>query len=396
MLIQIHILQNYAPANLNRDDTGAPKDAIFGGKRRGRISSQCLKRSIRRSVIFDDAFQAQGLLGMRTKKLPSLIETELKKLGADEAAIRDIVRRAPEIGRESAKNAPAEGESEDAAAPAAGPAAAAVSAAAASAAAAEVETKQLIFLAPNELAILAGNLLQSYQRLGAAKWAKAKMPEITKELGSTLPRSVDIAMFGRMTTSSAFEDVEAAVQVAHAISTNALNEEFDYYTAVDDLSGETGAGMIGDVEFNSSTYYKYLNIHWEKLVENLGGDAAVACQAVAALLEAAATAQPSGKQNTFAAFNLPDFILVEVLERNLPVSYANAFLKPAFASSDCTLMESSVNQLNAYMAKVGQAYGLAPQRAYLSLVDAALEGAAKPGSLNDLKTWLVDRLPKEP
>jgi 20S proteasome alpha/beta subunit len=83
-----------------------------------------------------------------------------------------------------------------------------------------------------------------------------------------------------MTTSSAFENVEASVQVAHALSTNALSEEFDYFTAVDDLSGETGAGMIGDVEFNSSTYYKYLNVHWEKLVENLGGDVATARKAV--------------------------------------------------------------------------------------------------------------------
>ena len=119
-------------------------------------------------------------------------------------------------------------------------------------------------------------------------------------------------MFGRMTTSEAFEDVQAAVQVAHALSTNALAQEFDYYTAVDDLSGESGAGMIGDVEFNSSTYYKYLNVHWEQLVKNLGGDAAVARQAVLALLEAAATAQPTGKQNSFAAHSLPDLVLVEV------------------------------------------------------------------------------------
>ena len=49
MLIEVHILQNHAPSNLNRDDTGSPKEAVFGGYKRARISSQCLKRSIRRS-----------------------------------------------------------------------------------------------------------------------------------------------------------------------------------------------------------------------------------------------------------------------------------------------------------------------------------------------------------
>lgn len=100
MLIQIHILQNYAPANLNRDDTGSPKDAIFGGKRRGRISSQCLKRSIRRCAAFQDTFDGTALLGVRTRKLPSLIETELRKLGIEDDVVKAILSRVPEIGRE--------------------------------------------------------------------------------------------------------------------------------------------------------------------------------------------------------------------------------------------------------------------------------------------------------
>lgn len=381
MLIQIHILQNYAPANLNRDDTGSPKDAIFGGKRRGRISSQCLKRSIRRSAAFQDAFRGTDLLGVRTKKLPSLIEDELRKLSADDEVVKAIVKRVPEIGRESVKKSPEENDTEETQEDKAGEA--------------ETETKQLIFIAPNELSILAGKLLESYQRIGNRRWPTAKILEITKDLGETLPRSVDIAMFGRMTTSSAFENVEASVQVAHALSTNALTEEFDYFTAVDDLTQETGAGMIGDVEFNSSTYYKYLNIHWEKLVENLGGDVEVARKAVLALLEAAATAQPSGKQNSFAAFNLPDFLMVEVSARNLPVSYANAFIKPAYASGDRTLMDVSVEMLSGYLEKLSVAYDLNPSRAYLSLNGASLTGAERAISLAALQNWLVGQLSTE-
>src|SRR5512136_3112896 len=98
MLIQFHILQNYAPSNLNRDDTGSPKDAIFGGYRRGRISSQCLKRSIRKSEAFAEAFKISGLLGIRTKQLPKLIQTELEALKAETKVIQSIVARVPEIG----------------------------------------------------------------------------------------------------------------------------------------------------------------------------------------------------------------------------------------------------------------------------------------------------------
>ena len=66
-------------------------------------------------------------------------------------------------------------------------------------------------------------------------------------------------------------------------------------------------------------------------MENLGGDEAVAGMGVSALLRAAALVNPTGKQNSFAAHNLPDLILVAVREPNLPISYANAFLKPVWA-----------------------------------------------------------------
>jgi len=380
MLIQIHILQNYAPANLNRDDTGAPKDATFGGYRRGRISSQCLKRSIRRSAIFEEVFAAQELLGVRTKSLPARLKDELEALGATKAEVDAILPRLAEIGRESAKG---KGEEEEAK-PATEDAGEAVAG----------QTKQLIFLGLDELRPMAEKLLAIYRKMGD-KWKKAKIGDITKELGSSVPRSVDIAMFGRMTTSEAFEDVQAAVQVAHAISTHALTEEFDYYTAVDDLSGQTGAGMIGDIEFNSSTYYKYFNVHWEGLVKNLGGDREVARRAVLALIEAAAVAQPSGKQNSFAAFNLPDLVAVEVSARNLPVSYANAFLKPVRPNSDATLMEASIDSLSTAVQKMSDVYGLQAQRAFLTTTDRKLHAALQCSSLAKLKEWVADQLPAE-
>ena len=385
MLIQFHLLQNYAPSNLNRDDTGSPKDAIFGGVLRGRISSQCLKRSIRRSQAFSEEFQKDGLLGDRTRLLPQIIREELKSLHASEQTIEDIVRRVPEIGRESKKanRGGEEGASEQ------------EDAAEGTPAEPEETTAQLIFIdRKTEAGPLAEKLLAVYKSLGPRKWAEQKIPDITSELGQMVPRSVDIAMFGRMTTSRAFKNVEAAVQVAHALSTNALKQEFDYYTAMDDLKPESepGADMIGDVEFNSCTYYKYLNVHWEELIKNLGGDKVCARRAVLALLEAAATAFPTGKQNSFGAFNVPDFVLAEVSSRNLPVSYANAFLKPVRGFGDQSLMENSVERLAGYVERLGKAYDLAPARAYLAVDGLPFLGAEAKPSLSGLKKWVGEKL----
>lgn len=60
MLIEIHLLQNHSPGNPNRDDVGAPKSAYFGGRLRSRISSQCLKRSIRLFPDFQAALQGDS------------------------------------------------------------------------------------------------------------------------------------------------------------------------------------------------------------------------------------------------------------------------------------------------------------------------------------------------
>ncbi len=369
MLIQIHILQNYAPANLNRDDTGSPKDAFFGGLKRGRVSSQCIKRSIRHSEVFKDVFQTRNLLASRTKRLPGMIDEELKTMEVDEDTRAAIVTRVPEIGRESGKGGGTKTEE------------------------GEIETKQLIFISPNERKPLAEKLLAIYQEKGAKNWPKVKIGDLTKMLGASVPRSVDVSMFGRMTTSAAFEDVQAAVQVAHSLTTSAVETEFDYFTAVDDISGESGAGMIGDVEFNSATHYKYFNVHWEELVKNLGGDKGVAQEAMLALVEAAATAQPSGKQNSFAAHNLPDLILVEVSERNLPVSYANAFLKPVRQTYDKSLMDVSVAALDDYAKRLRKVYGLNGSRAYTAVGDYEITGADEQNSLADLETWLAAQVP---
>ena len=150
MLIQIHMLQNYAPSNLNRDDSGSPKSAVFGGHQRGRISSQCLKRSIRQSDTFADAFKAEKLLAKRTKRLPQLISDALKDMNVDEEVRLAIVKRVPEIGQESKKRKEATLDPE------------------------KEETRQLIFIGSGEAEEIAQKLLAKYEEVGDKKWKNAQ------------------------------------------------------------------------------------------------------------------------------------------------------------------------------------------------------------------------------
>lgn len=384
MLIEMHLLQNHAPSNLNRDDTGSPKDCVFGGVLRARISSQCLKRSIRRSTIFDASLK--GHLGKRTRKLPEQVRSALLRLGCSESDAAVIAKKTAEFGRSSKKDAEADGTVETA-----GSNGKATEPEKGSSAVDDALTRQLIFMAPGEIEALAGELKGIFEHNGRDTFAKLKIEDIEKQLGRRLPRSVDIALFGRMTTSAAFEDVQASMQVAHALSTGKLEKQFDYFTAVDDLveeADENGAGMIGDVEFNAATYYKYFSLTWEQFVASLGGEAearGVAEEALDAFIRAAALTTPTGKQNSFAAHNPPDAILIEVKRENVPVSYANAFVKPIWAGRNGDVVEQSIEALSTYSEQLKKAYDLRPVASLcLTVRGQAIAGARRVDTLSDL------------
>jgi CRISPR system Cascade subunit CasC len=396
-LIAIHILQNHAPSNLNRDDNGDPKDCIFGGFRRARISSQALKRSIRWSEIFRDAFaKTPALLAQRTQLLPELVRDRIAELDLADEVKAAIVQQTARLGKGDSRNAAETTESEGAATEA-GKKTRKPKRADADAVQ-RVKNAQLMFLTMSEIDQLAERMVAVAREQGVAAFSALGSDKLLDALGTYEPHAVDIAMFGRMTTSSPFKNVDAAVQVAHPLSTHAVEQEFDFYTAVDDISGEAGAGFIGETSFNSATYYKYMNMHWEELVKNVQGDVAIARQTVHAFLEGALMAIPSGKQNSFAAHNLPDFALVEVLERNIPLSYTNAFLKPVRAKRDESLMDASVAALLAYAGPLPTCYQLAVQRALFATPLVTLPALAggnfqRCAHTGELAAWLTARLP---
>jgi CRISPR system Cascade subunit CasC len=383
-LIALHLLQNHAPSNLNRDDNGDPKDALFGGVRRARISSQALKRSIRWNEAFRAAFAATpDLLARRTQLLPEEVRARLASQDLADEVQEAIVLAAARLGKGESKTT--EGESADEGKKGKrGKKADGGDGAAKEA----VKSAQLMFLTTAEIDQLTAKLIQLVRELGLNAVNSLSGDKLVTAIGDYTPHAADIAMFGRMTTSSPFKDVEAAVQVAHALSTHAVEQEFDFYTAVDDISGEAGAGFIGETSFNSATYYKYFSIDWDGLVANLGGDVAVAEQAVRALITAALFAIPSGKQNSFAAHNLPDLALIEVRQEQIALAYHNAFVKPVRANAQHSLVEASAAALEQYIPRINGLYSLQAQRAFLSTVPFALPEAAACESLDQLFAWL--------
>ena len=321
MLYEIHMLKNYPPTNLNRDDTGAPKTCLFGGAMRGRISSQCLKRSWRTSPSFR-AEIGDDNLGIRTRKLPVLVAEKLVEMGVSQEFADAVQPRLTGIGNKEGK------ETKDGNA-----------------------TAQVIFYANEDIEAVAKTVKAMLEKCKTVKDVqKLKGKDIQAAItgADVRPVTLDIALFGRMVTSDAFRDVEASMQVAHAISTNKVSVESDFFTAMDDvLSSSTlediGAGMLGDVDFNSSCYYVYVSLDTDALAENLKyaeNAEEIVRRAIPALLRAMAFTDPSGKQNSFAGHVLPSVVMVECKEKKIPTSMVNAFVEPVGKSGDLVAMSA--------------------------------------------------------
>ncbi len=350
MLIEVHIIQNHAPSNLNRDDSGSPKSAIFGGYRRARISSQCLKRCYRTSKTF--RAEVDGL-GMHTCSMPDeVIRRVLSKdvkLNDDEqtklkAALVKVIKKGDggvAGGESTSENGGAENQEVEKA----------------GAQKDKLKTAQSVFWREAELNALAEGVRQ-WAANGKNGDFDAKAALKTKGLNwEDIP--VDMALFGRMVTSDLMHNVEASSQFAHAISTHEWAREFDMWTRVDDRRDkrldfyrdafgaeeklESGTDGMGDAEFTSACYYSYFNVDFDALIDNLTGKALKhdlddsqdrpaakvrACKAVVGLVKAAILERPTGKFNSMATPSLPTLVLVEMRDNHVPVSYADAFAKP--------------------------------------------------------------------
>lgn len=339
--IDVHILQTVPPSNLNRDDNGSPKTAIYGGVRRARVSSQAWKRATRRDF---SRHLDSSELGERTlvvaERIADLIRTRDPEL-ADQAlalaiqalAAAKITVTAPKAGKEDL-----------------------------------ARTGYLVFLSRGQMEALADLVVGSPDHSVDKKAAKKALME---------SRSMDVALFGRMIAEAPELNIDATAQVAHAISVHPVETEFDYFTAVDDNQVEenAGAGMIGTVEFNSATLYRYATINATELVDSLGS-ADAAQRTVEAFLRSFSTSMPTGKQNTFANRTLPELVLVTVRD-DQPVNLVGAY-EDAITSTHGRVAEAT-RRLVAYAGEIDEAYGNAPAAAYAVALGGAADGAAGEG-----------------
>ena len=321
LYIDINVLQTVPSSNINRDDTGTPKTAMYGGVTRSRVSSQSWKRVIRQ------AFQKESndedwLKGYRTKKVSALLSQRIQDLKPDldedaaTKAANDLLKTAGLKVKLDKKNG-------------------------------EFLTGALLFVSKGQLNKLAQYAIDNPD-LGEKKSKELK--ETKKELKQILlnDNSLALAMFGRMVADDPSLNVDAAVQVAHAISTHEIVPEFDYFTAIDDKrkEDEAGSAMLGTIEYNSSTLYRYANINVNELEKNIGSDLTI--KGAKLFIKEFISTMPTGKENTFANKTVPQYVLVTI-RKDTPVNLVSAFEDPV--KSHGGYVKASIDRLeNEYQA----------------------------------------------
>lgn len=361
MFIEVHLIQNFVPSNLNRDDLGNPKECEFGGVRRARISSQCFKRAIRTAEVFKAATQVEE--SIRTRYLARKIVEGLASADRDSEDVTRVARAIAAAYSSKKKQM----DSND-----------------------PKRTKIALYLSVADVDWLTEQLAQQWEAVSAAtveseaesedeedkkskksKKGKSEPSAIDKIVDGLIERTTahtdapDIALFGRMLADRPETNVDAACQVAHAISTHAVKAQTDFFTAVDTLlkPEETGAAMMDYANFNSACFYRYARLDWEQLVSNLksGKDPTaeevdLARRAVEGFLRAVVEAVPTGKINAHAQNNPPSFLLAVVRSGGMAWSLANAFEHPIRTDHE-GLVTPSVKALDRYWGRLRSGYG---------------------------------------
>lgn len=347
LFLDIHAIQTVPPANINRDDTGSPKTAQYGGVTRARVSSQSWKRAIRKYFNENGDVENVGIRSLEIVKYVAnkIVEKDSSISIEDAMSMAEKTINAAKISTKDQK------------------------------------AKALFFLSDKE----------------ADKLAQASIDKVTnkKELEAILNDdiSIDIALFGRMVADNTILNEDASSQVAHSISTHAIQSEFDFFTAVDDLAPEdnAGAGMLGTVEYNSSTLYRYANIALHDFYRQLS-DKEDTINATKLFVKSFVESMPTGKINTFANQTLPQAIVVS-LRSDRPLNMVSAFEEPI--KSDNGYVDRSIKKLFDEYTKYDKILDKPIFTAYLILGDTDVKDIGKAEeSLNDLLEDLGEEIEK--
>ena len=337
VFLDLHVIQTVPPSNINRDDTGSPKTAQYGGVRRARVSSQSWKKAMR-DYFLENCEEEK--VGVRTLDLVNFVKEKI--LSIDNSI---GVKEAEEKSADVLKNAGITLK--------------------------DNKTKALFFMGNSQAEKLAKAAI-------AGEKDKNKLQEIIKN-----NPAIDISLFGRMVADDPSLNKDASAQVAHAISTHAIQTEFDFFTAVDDRSGDenAGAGMLGTIEYNSSTLYRYANVAVHELLNQLKDEESTV-NTLKLFVKAFINSMPTGKVNSFANQTLPQLLLLEIRE-DRPVNFVNAFENP-IKSRDGYVSES-IHRLFETEKNVNQFSELPIYSYYVIVGDENIDtNSVKLGSMKEL------------
>lgn len=362
MFVDIYAIQNVPPCNINRDDTGTPKTAIYGGSLRSRVSSQAWKRAMRE--LFPSLVDEERL-GVRTKRAVGLISRKIVGLAPELADKADeyaaVVLNSTGVKIEPSKRAGAEEGSP--------------------------VTQYLIFISKAEIEKLA---TIAVKRVKAGEDLSGPTKDLKKEVSAAFhgAQALDIALFGRMLADAPDLNTDASAQVAHAISVDRVTQEYDYFTAIDDCADDdnAGAAMIETNGYNSSTLYRYATVNVDSLMKQLG-DAEATSLGIGAFVEAFARSMPTGKQNSFANRTLPSAFVTSLRDDN-PINGVSAFEVPLSTKDDASITHQAEERLAETLKSFEGTYGQKPRKAWWFAVDGGGDALRSYGEESGLKDMI--------
>lgn len=357
MYLDVHVIQTVPPSNINRDDTGSPKTCTYGGAVRARVSSQSWKRAIR--TYFGEEF-SEDELSTRTYKIVELVANRIVEYDstiefedAVDMAVKVIKKGEIKLDGKSKKGEPDK----------------------------IPESKYLFFLSTKQSKNLAKLAIDGeYSENDVKNALKAGC-------------GIDLALFGRMVADDPSLNVDASSQVAHAISTHRVQPEYDFYTAVDEMSPDDnkGAGMMGTIEFDSSTLYRYATVALHELCSQLSDDKDTTSEVAAAFIKSMALSMPTGKQNTFANRTVPDSIFVS-LRSDQPINLVGAFESPIQQSSN-GYVTSSVERLAEKEEEVCSTFAESPLKTWwIGKKPASKTSMSMGEAMEEIKSFILSEL----
>jgi len=319
--IELHILQSFPVSCLNRDDLNSPKTALFGGVQRARVSSQCWKRAVRETA---KEVLPKFFTGKRGRLFVEPMKAALVKEGYDDAKALEIAK---EFGEYMAKY-DAEAEKKDGI----------------------LRVKTAYFTTPNEI----NKLAKAYKEKEEVKKAiKELKPEDLKD-------AADISLFGRMVANDHTLTIEGAAMFNHALSTHKVENEMDYFSAVEDWpNDDAGAAMTSTLEYNSATYYRFAALNLDMLFDNKH----LACldgnerkDVVKAFVRATLQSVPIARRNSMNGNVPPRYVLCVIREKGHPIQLINAFEEPIQSKNG--IVKKSIEALKKEYETLKDTWGL--------------------------------------